>query len=198
MTAIFDHTCPHLTLQQALKVEFTLPKWGWIRCRLHPLHELYAISCTHIWDPFGDMIHWLEQIADEHEAATWSINQEGDCSRLQFYGANGTIDDPSDYLLHIQTSGSIDRVRGVKVDRRQLVSSFYLAFRAMVEDPAYSARHWECHPDFDLFDDMDDEAYDAAINAHPYRGLALRTLRSPTIEEHLKRWTEAEPQPQQD
>ncbi len=183
--SIFDHECLHRTPQQSLEVDFTLPKSGWIWCRVKPLHDLYALDCTDIWDPFGDMINWLEEIADDSKAASWCISHEGHCSRLQFFGGNASIDDRSDYLFHVQTSGSIDRVRGVRVDRCQLVASFYGAFRAMADDPAYSPREWDRHPHLQLIEELDEEAFDTEWAKQPYGGLPLRTLRSPVIEAWL-------------
>jgi len=180
---IFDHECQHLTSLQPLEVAFTLPDAGWIWGRVRPLHQLYGLPCSYIYDPFGEMMSWLEQIADGAMAATWRINHEGHCSRLQFYGGRGTGEDCSDFLFHIQTDPAITRVRGVEVSRRQLVESFYRGFRAMADDPAYSPHEWDRHPHYRSIHDIeDDEEYEAAYATHPYNGLPLRRLTSPGIE----------------
>ncbi len=170
-----------------LAVEFSLPKAGWIRCRIHPIHEFFAISCTYIWDPFKDFIAWLEAIASGSDSATWLVDQEGSCSRVQFYGGGSSVDDKADYILHLRSYGSLERLRGVRVVRRQLVEGFYTAFRAMADSPDYLPREWEGHPDYASLEELDDDDYNAAMQAFPYGGHNLRELRSPTVEAYLAR-----------
>jgi hypothetical protein len=185
-TPIFDHECEHWTSLQALEVDFTLPKAGWIFGRIRPLHQLYGLSCSYIHDPFGEMIAWLEQIAGGAEAATWRINQESCLSRVQFYGGRGWFGDGNDYLFHIGTGPAIERVRGVEVSRRQVVESFYRGFRAMADNPAYTPREWDRHPHYYALEEIEDDAdYEAAMSAYPYAGLPLRTLTSAAIEAWL-------------
>lgn len=186
MTQIFDHETENDTEEAKLAVDFTLPKAGWVRVRVRPLHELHAISCTYLWDPFVRMIEWLEQIADGSPAATWSVDQEGSVSRLQFFG--GCVDDRADYLLHIQSDHrGIARVRAVKVDRRQLVEAFYRGFRRMTDDPGYSPREWDAHPQYRWLNEMDDEEYDQACREYPYGGHWPRSLKSARLESYLSR-----------
>ncbi|KRA79745.1 hypothetical protein [Altererythrobacter sp. Root672] len=163
---------------------FTAPNAGWIRLRIEPLHDLYAISCTHIYDPFDDLVVWLEQIASGSAAATWCVNQEGSVSRLQFYG--GVVDDRADYLLHVQSDKQgIARIRGVRVVRSQLVESLYCSFRLMADDPNYQAREWEAHPQFQLLDDLGDDEYTREIRRFPYSGRNLREVTSATLAAYL-------------
>jgi len=186
MSDIFDHLTEDRTSLYPICVEFSLPDAGWIWLKIKPLHELYGVSCTYIWDPFPHMLAWLGEIADGCDAATWQVNEEGHSSRLQFYGGAGCIDDRAEYLLHIQTHhDGIYRVRGVKVERRQLVEAFYRSFRAMAESPDYVPREWEAHPQFELLDEMDDEEYTIEYNKFPYGGQNLRELTSPSIEAYL-------------
>lgn len=194
MTGIFDHECLHDTPCQAVEVEFSLPDAGWIRCRVKPLHEVYAISRTYIWGGFARLLEWLEQIAGGAQAATWRVDEEGRCSRLQFYGGDGSVDDRCDYLLHFQSRESIRRIRGVAVERRQLVESFYRAFRATVEDPRYDLREWEAHPQFYKLDEMEDEEYTVAHAFRPFGGEFLRELRSPRLEAWLSGETDRDKQ----
>lgn len=168
-----------------LAVEFSLPRAGWIHCRIRPIHELFAISCTYLWDPFKDFIGWLEAIASGSDSATWLVDQEGSCSRVQFYGGASSFDDKSDYILHLRSFGSLGRIRGMRVERRQLVESFYTAFRAMTDSPDYSPREWERHPDYPSLDIEDDDEYEAAVRAFPYGGYNLREMRSPSVEAYL-------------
>lgn len=185
MSTILNYECPHPTPVQPIKVEFSLPKSGWIRCRVIPLHERFAISCTHIWSPFGRLLRWLEQIADGSDACTWLVDQEGSCSRLQFYGGARSVGDRADYLLHIVSADTLYQIFEVAVERRQLVESFYSGLRALADSPDYSPREWEVHPHLRLLDDVDDDAYDAAMQAFPYGGEPLREMRSPRLEAWL-------------
>lgn len=182
---IFDYECIHATPVQVVKVEFSLPKAGWVRCRVIPLHDKFAISCTYIWSPFGKLLTWLEQIADGSDACTWLVDQEGSCSRLQFLGGSASVDDRTDYLLHVQSAESLHRIRGMAVQRRQLVDGFYRGFRAMADSPDYSPREWDAHPEFHRLNDMEDHEYTAAMRAFPYGGEPLRPLRSPRVEAWL-------------
>ena len=187
MSEVFDHQHEGNTPLQALEVEFLAPKAGWIWLRIKPLHELYAISCTYIWDPFSRMLAWLEEIAEGSSAATWHIDQEGSLSRLQFYGGDRTIDDKSDYLLHVQMdSRGIARVRGAMIERRQLIESFYWSYRAMTQRPDYIPREWEAHPDYRSVHDIeDDEEYLRENAKFPYGGASLRALTSERLEAYL-------------
>ena len=186
MPNIFDHSHDQAIPLQELEVHFRSPEAGWVHIRIIPLHELYAIHCSYIWDPLPDMIAWLEQIAGGDTDAVWFVDQEGDASRLQFYAARDRTDGPGDFLLHIQTDDhGITRIRGVRVDRRQLVEAFYRAFRAMTEHADYRPREWEMHPDFATLDDLDDEAYCREHSRFPYGGANLRDLKSTLLEAYL-------------
>ena len=168
-----------------LEVDFSLPSGGWVRCRIRPLHEKYAISCTHIYDSFERFIQWLEAIASGASAATWLVQQEGSCSRIQFYGATRGFDDNTDFLVHIISDTAIDRVRGTAVERRQLVESFYSGFRALGDHSDYSPREWDLHPEWQQLEEMDDAEYTEAMQFRPYGGLPLQSLRSTLVEEYL-------------
>jgi hypothetical protein len=186
MQKIFDHQSETPTANTPIEAEYTLPDAGWICLRIRPLHELYAVHCSYIRGPFAGMMRWLEEIAQGNDAATWCIDEEGTLSRLQFYSGSLQIGDHADFLLHVQSDDlGITRVRGVHVDRRQLVESIYRAFRAMAENPAYSASEWEAHPRYPHFDDMTEAECDEAMRAFPYGGSNLRKLKSSVIEEYL-------------
>lgn len=186
MSRIFDHAADEGTDLQELGVHFTTPEAGWVRLKITPLHELYALSCTNIWDPFPSMIEWLERIAGGFSEATWTVNQEGSLARLQFYAGCELDEGRGDFLLHVQTDHrGIARIRGVRVGRRQLVGAFYPAFRVMVERPDYQARDWEMHPQFALLDDLDDDEHAREISRFPYGGSDLRALTSATLEAYI-------------
>lgn len=169
-----------------LSVRFSLPQAGWVNVEVPPLHEGWEIRCSEVFDPMPDLLEWLEKIAAGSPAATWSIDEEGFYSQLHFVGIPHSPSDPDTYLLHIQTNcNGLLRIRGVKVERRVLVASFYRGLRTMAEDPAYSPREWDIHPEFERFDDMDEEEYDEAYRAHPYSGTPIHTLRSKSIEDYI-------------
>lgn len=182
---ILDQQFDESYAQHKLVVDFMLPNAGWIHCRIRPLHEKFAISCTHIWDPFREFIAWLEAIAGGSDSATWLVDQEGSCCRLQFYGGSSSIDDKADYIVALSSYGSLERVRGARIERRQLIEGFYTAFRAMADSPDYQPREWERHPDYPSLDIEDDDEYTAAVRAFPYGGCNLRELVSPTLEAYL-------------
>lgn len=72
-----DQEFEHDLKAHDLAVEFSLPSAGWIHCLIRPTHELFAISCTYICDPFRGFIAWLEAIASGSYSATWLVDQEG-------------------------------------------------------------------------------------------------------------------------
>ena len=183
---IFDSDWMQPAAPQALDVEFTVPEAGWIWGCVKPLHDLPALACSHIYDPFAAMISWLEQIIAGADAATWLINHENHVSRLQFYGGLKLAGDESDHLLHIQSDQTIKRVRAVAVRREQLVKAFYRGFRDMAEDPSYDPPQWDRHPDYHSVHDIeDDETFRVAKAAYPFSGSPLRELTSSTIEVRL-------------
>ncbi|QZP09141.1 hypothetical protein [Caenibius sp. WL] len=189
MTYIFDHTTDIETTLEELDVKFTCPNAGWVRLMIKPLHKTRGIDCSYVFDPFPEMIEWLEQIASGARTATWEIDEEGQTSHLQFYAAPQTFGkEPGNLLLHMQSSdGGILRIRGTRVDRRQLVESVYRTFRTMTADPAYLPREWEMHPQFHLLDDLDEEEeeYEREREKFPYTGHNLRQLTSVVVENYL-------------
>ena len=112
------------------------------------------------------------------------VCQRGRLSRLQFYSGENDLKNDADFLLQIQSSDTLDRVRGSKIDRRQLVEAFYNAFRAMAEDPAYIPREWDFNPEID-WDKLDEDAFDEARETNPFGGLPLQSLRSHIVEQYL-------------
>lgn len=186
MSVVVDFEHLHNMPVQPLDVDFTLPEAGWILCRVRPLHSAFEISCTYIWSPFERFLQWLEQIADGSCSATWCVDEEGSCARLHFFGGRESVDDQVDYLLHVRSSETLNRIFGVAVERRQLVDSFYRGFRAMAGSPEYAPREWDHHPQIHRLEEMEDDEYEAALHTHPYDGEPLRELRSPRVEAWLE------------
>lgn len=80
---------------------------------------------------------------------------------------------------------AILRIRGIRVDRRQLVGSIYRAFRAMTTDPDYHPCEWEIHPQSYLLGDFDDEEYELEYSKFPYTGCNLRQLTPRIVKSYL-------------
>lgn len=187
----------------SLAIEFGLPDAGWIFFKCLPLTDYVTASCYE--DPFPAMIAWLESIVDGADVARWSIGQEGSvadfiCSNAHSQG----FDSVEAQLIYVGASsmyGGSDPqsapylFSAVTCPVKELVHTFYGAFRAMAEHPKFDRREWLSSIDAGGYRDVDLLVSEpsAALEEHPswknwpwgWQGVDLQTLRSAKIEAFL-------------
>ena len=181
--------------QDHLDVRFEAPSAGWIRCRVPGLTDEKYVGCSYIYDPFPEMIEWLEAICDGASSAIWQIDEEGS-SALFIYHADLTVMfGQGARLIHCVAGEEVWRLSGVAVTARAVVEGFYRAFCSMVESADFVPGAWEMapyspaiSPDIYIYDlpEEDQERIAALGRAYPYGGTILRCLYSKKIEAALR------------
>ena len=186
---------------KAVDAAFTLPDAGWIRMTIGGLTGDSYIRCSDMYDPFPDMVEWLEAICSGQPHAVWEVDCEGFVALL-VYHADTQVYGWGDgaRLIWCEAGHEVWKLSAMAVEPRALVEGIWRAFQAMVREPAYDPAQWEValhvpaiDPDIFIDDLGDDDRcrMEQLWRAHPYGGWILHCLESEAIERFL-----AEPDPE--
>lgn len=164
---------------RGLKVVFLPPDAGWMEARIELGEQRFELTLSDVYDPFADMLRWLEAICVEVKRYGFDIDDEAvthhfDAQRLNWRG------EVAFSVMQRDWSADDDaplwrRPFEVRVSRTELVGVFYAALRAMAgfPRPAQWNEEWSeewAGPDEDFPD-----------------GDSFRTLRSDLVEQWLAR-----------
>jgi len=175
-------------LVERLEVRFALPEAGWIRIHVAGLKQGGgAICCTHLADPFEEMLAWLEAIAQGSDLATWVVVDEGATNLLTFVNKRFLGSMPTLVVHRIGWGETLE----IPCNGREIVQAFYCAFRTLVENPHYDAAEWEWSGDWRMCDNslysdfLSEDEEEAVRRSRPFDGSILASLRSSFIEDWL-------------
>lgn len=73
---------------ERLGVRFFRCEAGWIDFALDALAPEWRTRCTHLNDPFVDMLRWLGEIAAGEGAARWEVAEEGFATQFVYLPPN--------------------------------------------------------------------------------------------------------------
>lgn len=110
---------------------------GWIHIDISVGAKTTRVCASEVFDPFRDLIAWLESIVTGATISEFEIDEEG--SRVTFRYSQGdkqglfTLTDSLDGQVLIQTS----------ISPGMLVAEFYTKLRAFAMSPAYRKEEWE-------------------------------------------------------
>lgn len=130
-------------VNQNLHVKFGDCEYGWITMNLTVDTYTLTVGLSHIYDPLPDMLAWLEAIIIGVEECGFNVDEES--SIVKFFARKefNSIIKP-----HLFTALSVTPDYDVKPLRltlptRELVKTFYQAFRDFVTSDSYLREHWE-------------------------------------------------------
>lgn len=178
----------------AVNVSFGLPYAGWIDMEVEGLTFDRAVQCSCVYDPFKEMLEWLEKICAGASCAVWDIDSEWYTTILIYHADVGITGGEGARLILCGAGEEVYRLSALAVEPRPLVEGFYRAFREMANHPDYNASEWEMPTlmpaidpelEYDLPDGEDRRRLEACHNANPYDGWILRCLESEQIERAL-------------
>lgn len=155
---------PNISL---ITVTFTYCSNGWIYFVIAATNSQITLHATFLYDPFPDMLKWLEEIISRQKISTWHIDEESTSVDLLF-----TIADDRQGVLIATDICDITRKFKVSITPSILVRTFYQSLRNFASSTSYHPDDWQtcsCLP---------------ADHVDQY-GTDLRTLRSQVIEEWL-------------
>lgn len=132
-------------------------------------HSQITLHTTYLYDPFPDMLKWLENIASGQQISEWYVDEENTSVDLVYT----TMNDQQGVLVATDCCDQ-DRQLKVSITPDQLVHQFYQSFRTFASSPRYHPDEWQTSPD--LPPDFESQF-----------GTDLRALRSLVIEEWLNR-----------
>ena len=135
-----------------LSVHFGYPSYGWVLLSLlsTAYNEHLVIYLSDAFDPFWDLIDWLNQIADGNLPATFTIDEEGQCKELIVKNYSGRFDKYSDIEFRIngdrwnEAKGTTENVCYFlsRLNRSQFLNEFTLRLdRWLRED--YDPNGWQ-------------------------------------------------------
>jgi hypothetical protein len=123
---------------QYVQVQFADCDVGWIHFKVNLGPQCVDVRASEVFDPFPDLLAWLEAIAVGVQECAFELDEEGGGKRFQFrcitYG--GFVFSMSDVPdVHVLLTG--------KVNPRQLVSAFYHGLREFAHSAKYKRAEWE-------------------------------------------------------
>ncbi len=121
-----------------------------VRMRMHPevdwIYLRFDAGCAHftvrtssVHDPFPSLLRWLEAICIGVAEAAFTVDEEGPGVRLvcEQYPRG------ADALVRMSRDRDETRVFSARVDKAQLMSAVYTAFRRFVESERYDRYRWQ-------------------------------------------------------
>jgi len=97
----------------------------------------FPMHASTAYDPFHNMIYWLEEITQGATSSSWMVNEEGPVVTLEF-----TIEEEGTGLLRVTKEYPKIELK-VLISAFDLVKAFYRSFRLYVNSPAYEPYEWE-------------------------------------------------------
>jgi len=119
-----------------LKVHITPPDFGWLNMTLKTENEEVFITTSAVYDPYPDMLAWLESIATGDDD-TLTINDETE----DFYLKTVSLDEDQIYFSVSAQFQTPQQKLGLAVNRFNLVSEFYNAFSTYAGSEEF-IEHW--------------------------------------------------------
>jgi hypothetical protein len=126
---------------ERLRVHFKQhPAVDWLFLRLSSGRRHITVHMGRCYDPFADILRWLEAIAIgvQECAVTW--DGEGEDLRAEFLRIDYAADRGR---LVVASSGRRGERFEADVSRRQMIAAIYQGFRRFVESDGYDARLYE-------------------------------------------------------
>ena len=124
---------------------FRSPAHGWLDLILKTGKDRVFITTSAVYDPYPNMLAWLEAIAEGH-ALTMVINDESDDYHFQL-----TTQTQNPEWLHLTITAPFQRplnLLEIKIRRFDLVQQFYSALHQYVGTQAF-VDHWLEYLDLD-------------------------------------------------
>ncbi len=118
-------------------VEFQTCEYAWICFRVSAGSQSVLVSASGVFDPFQDLIAWLEAVAVGVQECAFSLDEEGHLLEFRL-----RYDYPNTMLSLSEEGGETPYLR-VAVDRCQLVKAFYESLTAFSLSDRYVPAHWE-------------------------------------------------------
>ncbi len=173
---------------------------GWICFAMEALSPEWHTRCTHLNDPFADMLRWLGEIVSGETVARWQVAEEGFAVQFVYMPPSCNPHGESTGIL-IQTGSNEEDLYyswSCAIDPQCLVLEVYTLFRSFVESTSYKPAEWEWNgvdeDDLpDLFDLDTDEFKFFEARLPVWNGYSLRFLRSQRIENFLAGQAPASP-----
>jgi hypothetical protein len=133
----------------ASSAHFSEPHFGWIRLTIEGLIASDdGVAISEVYDPFDDLIPFLEAMAADQQAAQWAIDEEGRLSQLLFIPSDSALAVPPQLLIVRDVQGSGEEWPQVTIgrcfiDAKYAALTIYCAFREMADNPERDRRHWD-------------------------------------------------------
>jgi len=131
---------------------------GWIRFRITAGDRSVLVCASCVWDPFPDLLSWLERIIQYGRDTVFTINEEGRGKTLSASPLGG-----SRWLFEVHKAFQNEPpIISTALPQRVLVASFYQSLRAFARSALYDRNEWTTTTVFDRFrvasSDLDDDA----------------------------------------
>ena len=128
---------------------------GWIECRVNHsrggFHETVALHCSYAFNPFSDLIAWLEAIVRGVDEVSWVVNEEGSFARLRSVRGRNTWELNCESRTDEEPAGPWHKLMDLNVRKTDLVSRVYEAFIGFVSSPTFSEDEWGVATQYDLW-----------------------------------------------
>ncbi|MBP7231858.1 MAG: hypothetical protein KBA28_07990 [Syntrophaceae bacterium] len=116
-------------------VRFTGCEYGWIYFTVITDEHEVDIRASEVYDPFPDLIAWLEAIAVGVQECAFDMEEEGPEKRFEFRKISY-----DKFRLYI-TDNYEKTLLETFVDRKQLVSAFYNGIKTYASSPDYQEKN---------------------------------------------------------
>jgi hypothetical protein len=129
-----------------IKVTFGKSEAGWIDMRIQANDCEITISTSAVFDPYCDLIRWLEGVILDVPECAFSVDEEG--SHALFRASRESYTGKARFFCW--KTGESREMINILVDRKEFVEEIYLAFRKYILSDQYEPSQWEATRMYDI------------------------------------------------
>lgn len=128
----------------SLDVWISETKDGWAKMQLTIDENMYAISCSNVYDPLESLLGLARSVDLGDLPVVIRIEEEGPIKKIEIHQTDH--EDKIYFILYKQSASENPLIVQAIFDKSHFVATFKTAFRNFFEN-RYDALHWECNYD---------------------------------------------------
>lgn len=136
-------------LNQDLRFHLEMSEHGWADLYFDYQGKYYTISLSEVFDPFENLVHWIDDIAQNRLPAMIKIDEEAQLTELS---ANLIANDDIQFAIKDAIYG--EQYFAITINRQALVRAFQIEIKRFFNQD-FDPTHWDKRG----YDEEDEEFY---------------------------------------
>lgn len=120
-----------------LKVQLAMGNHGWADLFFDYQGKFYNIALSDVFDPFQDLVHWVDDIAQNRLPATLEIDEEGHSAEL-----SATLIKNDEINFSVKSVNYDEQYFAISINRQTLVRAFQIEIKRFFSQE-FDPLHWD-------------------------------------------------------